>query len=559
MKKITLFFILLVLLSIGCSEDFLDKGPISVQTSDSFFDTEANALSALYATYNVIRGEETFGQNKWVIGSIGSDEAEGGGAPGGNDITDIQDIDRLVMSSSNAEVSEGAWFGYYTGLLRTNLIIENIANNPAHSVDFRNRITGEAFVLRALFHFELLMTFGAVPIADHVLSPDEYNGPVRQPIANVFMQVDADLDSAIARLASSIGTRIPGRVDLSSAIGLKIKSMVYESSYHDNWPDDSRFAGCRSLWSEARTLANNFIANHESYGVGLDADYAMIWRQTYETSGEKLISASSTKLPNYEGPNVSTGVIRAVSYEYGPSCNVITSVMQMPRSFTFTADTTEINRPDRQNTPDGWGFNVPTQKFVDMFDPLDPRLYHSVVFKSDSWNFWSLGNIFLGTHDSPTGYSCKKYVMDSIEFYPGGTNRHASQLDYKILRYADVLLFAAEANLNAGDAAQATAFVNQVVERARNSGITGHPLNYTRNVTMDDILLERSRELGLEGHRYFDLVRLNRTNEMSGANNYNQTIGSELTFIKGTHEFMPLPNSEIVRTGGSLIQNYGYN
>lgn len=558
MKTINILFILLVLLAMGCSEDFLDKGPISVQTSDSFFDTEANGLSALYATYNVIRGEETFGQNKWVIGSIGSDEAEGGGAPGGNDITDIQDIDRLVMSSSNTEVSVGTWFGYYTGLLRANLIIENIANNPAQTVDFRNRIAGEAYVLRALFHFELLMTFGAVPIADHVLSPDEYNSPVRQSIAEVFLQIDADLDSAIVRLASSKGTRIPGRVDISSAIGLKIKSMVYESSYHDNWPDDPRFIGCRNLWNETRTMANSFIANHVSYGVGLDADYAMIWRQINETSGEKLISASSTKLPNYEGPNVSIGVTRGVSYEYGPSSNVITSVMQMPRSFTFTPDTIDFNRPIRNNVPDGWGFNVPTQKFVEMFDPLDPRLHHSVVFRSDPWNFWTLGDIFLGTHDSPTGYSCKKYVMDSIEFYPGGTTRHASQLDYKILRYADVLLLAAEANLMAGDAAQATELVNQVIERARNSGNTGHPINYTIYVTMDDILLERSRELGLEGHRYFDLVRLHRTSEMSGSNNYNRTIGSELTFIEGTHEFMPLPNSEIIRTGGSLVQNNGY-
>jgi starch-binding outer membrane protein, SusD/RagB family len=551
MNKTYIFILLLFLLGNSCTEDFLDKGPVSVQTSESFFDTESNALSALYATYNVIRGEETFGQNKWVIGSVGSDEAEGGGTPGGNDIQDIQDVDRLIMSSSNGEISEGCWAGYYTGLLRANLVLENVANNPVHTLKFRNRIAGEAFVLRALFHFELLMTYGAIPIANHVLSPAEYNKPVRKPISNVFLQIDNDLDSAIVRLSGSKGVRIPGRIDISSAIGLKIKSMVYESSYHDNYPEDWRFAGCRRLWDEASNLANDFIGNHESYGVGLDTNYAMIWRQAYEASGEKLISASSAKIPNYSGPNVSTGVDGTVSYEYGPSTNVITSVMQMPRRIKFTPDGTP------QAPPDGWGFNVPTQKFVDMFDPLDPRLHMSVVFDGDPWNYWTLGNIYLSTVQSPTGYNCKKYLADSIEFIPTSTNNHASNLDYKILRYADVLLLGAEANLNAGNPTQATILVNQVVERARNSGNTGHPSNYENNVTMDDILLERSRELGLEGHRYFDLVRLNRTDELNGSKNYNQTIGSEITFIKGTHEFIPLPNSEIVRTG-SLTQNNGY-
>lgn len=551
MKRKEWLFLLLILLGSGCIDDFLDKGPVSVQTSESFFDTEANALSALYATYNVIRGEETFGQNKWVIGSVGSDEAEAGGAPGGNDLQDLQDVDRLAMNSSNIEVCQGTWAGYYTGLLRANLVIENVANNPAHTAVFRNRIAGEAYVLRALFHFELLMTFGAIPIANHVLAPNEYNKPIRKPIAEVFLQIDSDLDSAIARLSGSKGTRIPGRVDVSSAIGLKIKSMIYESSYCDNYQSDLRFRGCRRLWREARSLANDFIANHESYGVGLDTNYSMIWRQVYESSGEKLISASSAKIPNYEGPNISTGVDGTVSYEYGPSTNVITAVMQMPRRIKFALN----GLP--QAPPDGWGFNIPTQKFVDMFDPLDPRLHYSVIFDGDPWNYWTLGNVYLCTVQSPTGYNCRKYLADSSEFIPTSTNNHASNLDYKILRYADVLLFAAEANLNAGDPEQATILVNLVVERARNSGNTGHPLNYTTNVTMDDILKERSRELGLEGHRYFDLVRLNRTDELSGARNYNQTINSELTFIRGTHEFLPLPNSEIVRTG-SLTQNNGY-
>jgi len=550
MKKSNILLVLFVLLGLGCSKDFLDKGPISVQTSESFFNTETNAMKALYATYNVIRGSETFGQNKWVIGSIGSDEAEGGGAPGGNDLTNIQDVDRLIMTSGNADICDGVWFGYYTGLLRANLVIENIANNSNLSVAFRNRVAGEAYVLRALFHFELLMTYGAVPIANHVLNPDEYRSPVRKPISDVFIQIDADCDSAINRLAAYKGVRIPGRVDISSAIGLKIKSLVYESSYHDNYPSDDRFSGCRNLWSDAQTLANNFIATHESYGVGLDADYGMIWRELYETSGEKLISASSAKIPNYEGPNVSTGP--TASYSLGPSTDVFAAVMQMPRLFKR-----KINGVP-QAPPDGWGFNVPTQKFVDMFDPLDPRLHYSVVFDGDPWNYWILGNIFLSTAASPTGYSSKKYLPDSIEFYPGGTTNHASNLDYKILRYADVLLFAAEANLNAGDAAQATTLVNMIVERARNSGTTGHPLNYTGNVTMNDILLERSRELGLEGHRYFDLVRLNQTDQMSGANNFNFTIGSEINFIKGTNEFMPVPNSEIIRTNGLITQNNGY-
>jgi hypothetical protein len=553
MKKLYII-ILIVFLGVSCSEDFLDRGPLAEQTSETFYNNDENAMSALYATYNVIRARETFGCNKWVLGSIASDLAEGGGNPGGNDILPIQQIDRLTHNAGNIMVIEWYWYGFYAGLLRANLVIENVEDNEAVSPATRQRIVGEAYCLRALFHFELVTAFGGVPIVDHVLSSEEYSSPVRNTIAEVFDQIESDLDMSIQYLTPSAGQRIAGRVDISSALALKVKALVYESSYSELNDPNSLFGGCENRWADAVTVAEQLISNSNAYGVGLDPDYAQIWRQASDGSAEQLISASSLKLTNYEGGRVGNGDGNA--YEYGPSTNAMASIFQMPRSYYPDANAAE-NQESLAAT-DGWGFNVPTPKYVEMFNPDDPRLAASVVSDGDPWNYWDYGNVFLSTDQSPTGYSCKKYVMYGDEFSPLDANPHGSNLDVKILRYADFLLLAAEANLKNGNPGRATELINQVRTRARESGTTGEPANYNTNVTMDDILTERVLELGCEGHRFFDLVRTGNTDELDGANNYNETIQQELNFIEGTHEFFPIPSSEIVSSSGSLTQNNGY-
>ena len=137
-----------------------------------------------------------------------------------------------------------------------------------------------------------------------------------------------------------------------------------------------------------------------------------------------------------------------------------------------------------------------------------------------------------------------------------GALPHGGELDIKVFRYADLLLLAAEANLKNGDASRATELVNLVVERARNSGNGTIPADYT-TVTLDDILEERKRELGLEGHRFFDLVRTGKAFDMIN-DHFNNTIQTTIEFEKGKHELFPIPASEIVRSGGALVQNPNY-
>ena len=545
MRKI-LIVIIVFLSVISCSDDFLDKGPIAKETSDSFFNNDENAMKALYAVYNVIRGRETYGCNKWAIGSIGSDLAEAGGSPGGSDIMDMQLMDRLMQDNRNVNVVEWYWYGWYAGIMRANLVLENIENNSNITPELHDRIVGEAYALRGLFYLELAMSFGQVPIIDHVLSTEEYTEITQSNVHEVIQFAISNFNSAIGYLEQFPGERIQGRVDISTALALKVKALVYESSYSEL--SDTRFAGCQNKWSSARQLANEIIANEATYGIGLISDYHNIWRKAYETEGEFLLSASSTIIPGMEGGHISDG---GSSFESRESTSAMISVMQSPRRYFETPSS--ASRPAK----DGWGFNVPTQKFVDMFNPDDPRLGASVVFNQTPWNYWDHGNVYLSTEESPTGYSCLKYVMYGDEFLPHEAVSHASNLDVKIYRYADFLLLAAEANLKAGDPATALELVNRVRTRARNSGTTGQPVDLT-SVSMDDIIHERALELGMEGHRYFDLVRTGRTNAMNGSNNFNQTIQEELTFKVGKHEFLPIPAGEIVRSGGALKQNNGY-
>jgi hypothetical protein len=133
---------------------------------------------------------------------------------------------------------------------------------------------------------------------------------------------------------------------------------------------------------------------------------------------------------------------------------------------------------------------------------------------------------------------CRKYEVPSADLEKGW---ELSPINVRVIRYADVILMAAEAALEAGNNAKALTYVNFVRTRARNCGNTGHPADLTA-VTHADIELERRLELALEGHRFFDLVRWNKA-ESTLKGRINKTFNEAIVFTKGVNEFFPLPSA----------------
>jgi starch-binding outer membrane protein, SusD/RagB family len=155
---------------IGC-EKFLDKKPMGVESSATFFTTQSQALAATTAVYDVLGWRYSQEIYEWTLGDVCSDDAEKGGENAA-DMAVMQQVKEFHADAGN-QISLYRWSEFYQGVYRANLVIHNV---PAIDMDaaVRDRLLAEAKFLRGWFYFQLVKTFGAVPVITTLLTPDEY-------------------------------------------------------------------------------------------------------------------------------------------------------------------------------------------------------------------------------------------------------------------------------------------------------------------------------------------------------------------------------------------------
>ncbi len=535
-----------ILLIISCGEDFITKEPLALESTNTFYDTEDNAIAAVTAIYSVMRAEASYSRNYWVFGDVASDDAEAGGESGG-DQPNIQRIGRFAHDADNAVCLE-FWNALYQGIYRANVVIEKVGESVMENTTLRDRLVGEALFLRAKFHFDLMMVFGGVPVIDHVLGPSEMY-QVRGTIAEVFALIESDLIDAATKLPNRYTDPLDnGRPNKGAAQALLAKAYVFQSSYNEIDDPNGIYEGLADRWEDARTTAETVISNSALYGFGLDPDWENIWRVAGENSTEHIFKINGANILEYDGAGISDG---EPGWNAGVGING--NVYQTCRNYINASGVSTYSSM-------GWGFNCPTQDLYDAYDVGDPRMEWAIVTGEDSMELIPNGPKFLQdpAAGSPTGYNHKKYSPLPSEWLEK-TSEQAGPLDPKCIRYADLLLLAAEANFKRGNVARATDLVNMVRARARVWGGGTVPANYPAgSVTLNQIWLERRLELANEGHRFFDLVRTGRAyTKLNGF--YCASTGSNLIFDKGVHEYFPIPNAEITLSMNNLVQNPGYN
>jgi hypothetical protein len=197
----------------------------------------------------------------------------------------------------------------------------------------------------------------------------------------------------------------------------------------------------------------------------------------------------------------------------------------------------------------GWGFNRPSFDLRNSFEPDDPRLNATIIDLGETLD----GVLILGDGTTPDETFDEFNNLIEVEcynqkvWYPGTNTITQYGHNRRLIRYADVLLMAAEA-LNENDKpAEALVYLNQVRERARegNPEILPDITETNKELLRDIILIERRHELALEGHRFWDLIRTGKAPAVLG----------QLGFITGKHELLPIPQNEIDISQGTLIQN----
>ncbi|MBT8271989.1 MAG: RagB/SusD family nutrient uptake outer membrane protein [Bacteroidia bacterium] len=484
MKTIHLkYFFIMIFLAMACSDDFVDVDSQD-ENSEDFFNSEEDYQNALIAAYDPLHSTYL----NVMLGEIASDNTLAGGesaidAPG------IQEIDDMIHTPVNQQLRD-IWNWMFGGVNRANFIMEF-----QEKTDFPGKegVIGQTRFLRAYYNFELVKWFGDIPFKNNsrIQFGDQFELP-RTPKEEVLAAIEEDLIYAASNLPY-VQAEV-GRITKGAAQGLLGKVYLYQDKF-----------------SEAADVLEDLINSGphdllEDYSTMFENDNENNIESVFEIQYTDLEGASFDCLQCSEG-NVAVGFNGIRNYT-GP---------------VFES---------------GFSFNVPTQEVVDAFEAGDLRL-DTAILDIEAWAAETGATYVEGFEH--TGYFNRKYIARQGDLNTGDANL-TNPNNYRAIRFADVLLMAAEA-LNRGgiDDGRALVYLNRVRSRAGLPDFSGSGVTLT-----NAIYQERRVELVGEGHHFFDLVRTGRASaEIDG-------------FQTGKHEIFPIPSIEIQLAGNQWEQNPGY-
>ncbi len=491
-KKIFLPALLVLLIANSCQKEFLDRKPLGQLTYENFFQTADQAVQATNAVYNQLRAWDCVSLSYLGCTDILSDDADKGSTP--NDGPSLAELDNFTFDPSNSNFS-AVWRGYYRVIARANLAIQQIPNVDMDR-NLRDRLLGECKFLRGYAYLLLVQWFGSVPVITEPLTDAEYYTQTRQPVAVVYDQIERDFLDAIDVLPEKTGYASAdlGRATKGAAKGMLAKLYMVKKDFVN---------------AEKYCLE---IINSNVYS--LLPKYADNFLPVGENGAESVFEVGAVALPAVvAGPG-------ATPY------NMVQGVRGVPNL--------------------GWGFNRPSDNLVAAYENGDPRREATVIYVGEV-----LPDGLTQVQDNPEiigeRYNQKAWVPAHSGLQDNGPG------NIRILRYADILLLAAEALNEDNKPTEALKYLNQVRKRARGTNNFILP-----DVTVTDqaqlrerIYKERRVELAMEQHRWFDLARWGRTAQVM------QAVG-KVNFMAGKHELLPIPQSEIDLTEGNLTQNPNY-
>ncbi|TVR40347.1 MAG: RagB/SusD family nutrient uptake outer membrane protein [Bacteroidia bacterium] len=500
------FFSLLVFLLMSSCEDFLERDPLDQITTANFYQTPENAIAGVNAAYTplYLLYQES---RMWTFDFMGDDADKAGGGPG-----DRAFVTQLISFEfqTNNEVLYDIWRFGYRGVYYANVAIEKISGDDIEMDDqLRERLLGESYYLRGLYHFFLVRIFGDIPLYTAVPDPNDLHVS-RTPKELVYQQIIEDLELAGSKLHAIPLSNEKGRATKGSAYGMLARVHLTL----ENWQE------CIDACNEVHDIGYHILM----------PDYKDLFnRISNENNPESLFEIQ------FKYDEVA---------RYGGSGNMIPEFIA-PRYGSRFANS-------------GWGWGGATQAYIDLFDAEDLRKPVILLSPGDSvqmpnGNYWVYDpdNIQGLEHNPTNTYFRKLFDYGYIDNVTGMMMN--SSINHYIQRYTDVVLMHAEALNELGNQSQALDYLNQIRERA--FGNSNH--NYS-NLSQDEIreaiFIERRIEFVMEQNRWYDIVR-------KGPDIAEQILhaaGKE-SFDKNIHLIFPIPQREIDLNPNLLPQNPGYD
>lgn len=469
----------------SCNDnDFLNMKPLGIATEGDL--TAGGFEEKAFGLYGKIRTQE--GVSDWYrhwFQSIRSDDAAKGSSP-----TDAATFGN-IMDNFQYSATEFApnWNGHYSLIFACNDLVVDVENS---GLTDQGSITNaaEAKAIRGFAYFELRRDYGEVPIIlKKIVSPSD-GVKAKNTIAEVDAQIISDLEFAAKNLPLS-WPAYPGRATKGFANSLLAKLYLYQGDWKKSLAASEEVikSGQYNLMSSYETLFTK--AGNNSRETIFEVQFLVIGRTYYSNN-------------YYE----SQGVRGSGTWDLG------------------------------------WGFNVPTTNLINAYEANDPRKAATILYSGQSDG---LGNILPASPPLDQMYWNKKaYTLPSERVTYGENKNHWENI--KILRYADVLLMAAEAANEDGNSGLAATYLEEVRKRARGANNSILPVVTGGQTTLRTaIKRERRIEFALEGERFYDLVRWGDAGTVLGGKGY-----------QPKNKYYPIPQTAIDQSGGVLVQNPNY-
>lgn len=542
----------------GCN-DFLEVDVKGYNTDGNFYDTRYKLQAALNAAYDILQ-TDALQDTDWRFGEamadhvVGSDEGLSG---------HMGQLVHFRFNTSNKFILN-RWDIYYKGIHRVNQVIANIdrANLSTNDYDeYRQirEILGQAKFLRALYYFNLVKTFGGVPIRPEVESVENLVVP-RSSLEETYAYIEKDLREAVIMLPNRYTSSSSGKASAGAAAALLMKALLYQAV--PGTPSEK--------WEQIVELGDYFVKGMPmtmSQMVRFDERYeGQDWESLRKRLWFKPVELN-TKDDPYEGPGTSCPVLlNAYSLGY---VDAYGGAITYDQQFYLQGEFCQ-----------GSIFEIVFKESGDgsVDDANEGSSIYSTLFSSDS-PIYSNSDIITRLYGTDIRRSFTighhEYTPDmenteigsgrilSLKWYTPIKDRPVYNGDNgknrRYLRYADVVLMYAEALNECGRGAQALEQLNSnkaVVNKINNSNTLyiGGGYGYLR----DQIWKEREIEFAFEWDRFFDIVRQGRAKEVLKAFSDTRSNKRGLYFKEGINEVFPIPQTEIDVSNGVVTQNPGY-
>ncbi len=482
-KNLLLYAVFLILLTASCKKDFLDQLPDTTRTTDNVYKTSSDFYNAVVGVYSSFKQNGLYGNCSSTSSLLNLGETVSDNADFGATRA-VSNVSIFELEDFNFSLSNtlfsNAWTGHYIGISRANTILSRL---PEVSFDgaLKTRFEAESKFLRGLFYFNLVRLFGDVQlVTSETTDPNAGYAIPRAAASKVYEQIISDLSFAENNLPAAITSAEGGRASRWAAKALLGKVYLTQKDY-----------------AKAAAKLNEVITSGQ-FNVTANT-YAAVFSNTTPFASNKDMILS----------------VQYKSGQIGQGSAIWSSTIPWNGTGTYFGIT----------GGSGEGFMRPTADMLAEYETGDVRKAASIAT----------------SYMNGTTTVTERYV---VKYKQAGTIAGDADIDFPVLRYADVLLMYAEALNEQGQPLTAAPFVNQVRTRAGLANVAA--------VSQSDMRLaiekERRVELAFEGQRWFDLTRTDR---------YLPVMTSKGYATKAFHKLFPIPQRE-TDLNASLGQNTGY-